>query len=155
MNDNKSNNRKYVNLSNDTITAVNNFHSLDYNYDFNSILCEMLNTFTAMLNYCKRELYKLFTESEIRFLIDVLADKRYTPNINPKTFLLENIKEFTMFNGIKQFNINDTDFLNKIDKLTSLQCYLLMQLIFQFISDSDGLNDDNLFQEHFSFLLHN
>ena len=152
---NKNNNRKYVNLSNETISIVNEFQSLNYNSDFNTKLCEITDTFSAMINFSKRELYQFFTSEEIKLFCSAFEKKSYTPNINPKTYFQDILNDNIMFNELfNQSTEKENEFKSKVDKLTSFHCYFLLHLIREFFASEDYDNDEELkFDKYFSFLL--
>lgn len=153
---NKYNNRKYINLSDESMENINKFESLNNNTDFGTKLCEITDTFSAMINFSKRELYKYFIKEEIDFLCSAFINKSYTPNINPKTYLQDIVNDNIMFgNSILKSTESENTFISKIERLTSFQCYFLMYLINSYYKNEDSEESliDTNFNEYFSFLL--
>lgn len=105
------------------------------------------NELSILIKYTQRELLGYFTYNEAVLMINAFNGTLYDLNslIPPKTLLFGEIEDSINYDFTDSlYNVDKTTLLNKINKLTEFQCYVVISKCFEFWTLEPSLRQGEL-----------
>lgn len=131
---------KSFRLEKNILEIVDSFNTNTSGADATEKLSSMVTTLNSMIKYTKSELANYFTYDEALLIISAFNGTLYSPNtVNPKAVLIGNVQDSIVLENYDIiYNVDKTALLNKLDRLTQFQSYVVLQMAFDFWSLPDS-----------------